>query len=344
MPLFGRRTAEKQEKKARERRQSWGLVAPPRLDTDLGDPRLTAVLGAARSGDWAGVRELLASAAEGPGLAGPWTDDLSWLVNEVMDVDGAEEWLARAVADDPRDPLARLALGTRQIGWAWEARSAKLAKYVSKEQFAVFHARLRDAEEHLYEAAELAPEWVAPWYFLLTSGRGLQVGQDAARRRLDAVVARFPHHLPAHRVHLQQVCAKWGGSHEKMHDFARTAMLAAPEGSPFGELVALAQLEEWYGEPKENGTSSLAQPEAAGRLGQAWERSLGHAAFQRHPGWTASANTFAMTFSLAGRKQSAVEVFAMLNGAVCRSPWNRLKGGADDPVGTYTRWQARMLR
>jgi hypothetical protein len=344
MPLFGRRTAEQRE---RRKRREWGLVAPPRLEADGGDPRLPAVREAARSGDWARLRGLLAPAAAAgaaPGGAGPWTDDLSRLADELMEVPGAEEWLGRAVAADPKDPLARLALGARQVGWAWEARSRRKAKYVSREQFEVFHGRLREAEDHLYEAAQLVPEWVAPWYFLLPAGRGLEVGQEVAERRMEAVTARFPHHLPAHRAHLQQVCAKWGGSHEKMHGFARTAMLAAPEGSPLGELVALAQLEQWYEEPAGDDERYLNRPEVAEQLHEAWSRSLGHPDFRPFPGWTLTGNTFAMTFAMAGRKDAAVAAFRMLDGAVTRSPWNHLRGGGEDPVGVFTQWQARMLR
>jgi hypothetical protein len=165
-----------------------------------------------------------------------------------------------------------------------------------------------------------------------------------AQRRLESVTARFPFHISAHRAHLQQVCAKWGGSHEKMHDFARTAMLAAPEGSPFGELVALGVLEHWSRDPGEEGDRYILRPEVAERLSEAWARSLGRPEFRTAPNWFCWGNTFALAFSVAGRKAEALEAYRLLDGAVCESAWQYLKGGTDDPVGTYAKWQARMLR
>jgi hypothetical protein len=51
------------------------------------------------------------------------------------------------------------------------------------------------AEEHLYCSVELDPSSIAPWYSLLISGRGLQVGLDAQRRRFEGALKRCPGHL-----------------------------------------------------------------------------------------------------------------------------------------------------
>ena len=99
-----------------------------------------------------------------------------------------DEALPGLAARASGDPLPRLLLGSRTIHRAWAVRTALRANQVSQEQFAQFHALLEEAEEHLYAAASLDPASSAPWYCLLISGRGLEVGPDASERRFDASI------------------------------------------------------------------------------------------------------------------------------------------------------------
>jgi hypothetical protein len=328
MPLIRRRTA--------DRKPWFRRAAQPRMDPTYGDPQLAAVRAAAQAGDWPGIRGPLAAAAD----AG---DDelLTWLAEGVMLVPGAERCLSAAVAAEPDSALALLALGARQVEWAWEARTRKMAKYVSREQFELFHQRLALAQGHLYEAAERAPQWAAPWYFLQIAGRGLQVGPVIAERRFEATVRRAPFHLPAHRQQLQQVCRKWGGSHEQMHAFAREAMLAAPEGGRLGELVAVAHLEHWLDESREARQRYFRDPQVVLDLYEAAERSVHHPDHPREQDWTRGFNTFAMAFSLAGERAAAADLFDVLDGAVTEFPWMYL---STDPVAAFTLHRNRAAK
>lgn len=353
MPLIRRSTV---------RMPRWGRSRTPFLDPTHGDPRVAAIREAAAAGQWPRVRELTADAAlpsspaEPAGSAGSAVpagqagtpdaaaapdpaggEELTWLAEGLMTVQGAETWLARAVAEGEDPALALLLSGARHVEWAWEARTHKPAHLVTDEQFAVFHERLRVAEEQLYQAAELAPHWAAPWYFLQITGRGLQVGQEVAGRRFAATVRRAPGHLAAHRQHLQQICRKWGGSHEAVHAFAHAAMTAAPAGSSLGELVAIGHLEQWFDEDEDHGY--LSRPEVVLGLYEAAERSVHHPGYPRRRDWARAFNTFAYAFALAGETDASADLFRVLEGRVTSFPWSYHYG---NPVSAFREWRSRV--
>ncbi|MEU9080226.1 hypothetical protein ACFYUY_00280 [Kitasatospora sp. NPDC004745] len=307
---FGRRAAEPS-------------AAAPRLDPALGDESVRLMLGQARAGDWAAL---------GPALAGLDGAELSGVVGAIADVPGVEEWTARALAERPEDTLALLLSGARHVTWAWEARTGARAKQVSEDQWRVFHERLEVAEEQLLEVAEREPSWLAPWFYLQISARGASLPPEAATCRFEAAVRRVPGHPASHRQRLQQLCAKWGGSHEEMHAFARSSMLAAPEGSQLGELVALAHLERWLDLPDGEDRAYLASPEVVAELQEAAFRSVLHPDFVPVRGWQGPFNTFAMVFSLADQRRTARLLFDALDGMVTEAPWHYLSG---DPVKAF---------
>lgn len=301
----------------------------PRTDPDYWDPDLARLRAAAGGRDWSAMREQLSAVPEG--------QERTWLLAHAAKTAGIEEWIPAVIAAEPDSALALLVSGARRVSWAWEARTRARATNVSREQFQTFHERLRVAEEQLYEVAEREPDWVAPWYFLQTSGRGLQVGQDISRLRFEAAVKRCPEHLGAHQQQLQQVCAKWSGSHEEMHAFARTSMLNASQGSALGELVAIAHLEQWGElEPGED-AKYIRRADVVAELHEAADRSIRHPTHGRPRGWLNTYNSFAMAFSLAGEKKAAAELFNAVDGRVTEFPWQYINGA--DPVKPFRTWR-----
>ncbi|MFE0459541.1 hypothetical protein ACFW1A_09800 [Kitasatospora sp. NPDC058965] len=298
--------------------------AQPAVDPAYGDPLLARLRAAAAAADWPGVRAGLAEATD--------QADLVWLVGQIAEVAGVEEWIPQAVASESESALPLLVSGARQITWGWEARTAARAKYVTREQWQLFHQRLETAEEQLYAVAEREPDWLGPWYFLQISGRGGSVDEDAGTYRFEAALRRCPGHPASHRQRLQQLCRKWGGSHEQMHAFARTAMLGAPEGSQLGELVALAHLEHWLDLDRGADQRYLTSQPVRLQLAEAAQRSVLHPAYVRRRGWAGPHNTFAMVLSLAGERNLARAVFAHLGDNVTEDPWDYL---SKDPVEAF---------
>ncbi|MBY8820154.1 hypothetical protein CP977_31365 [Streptomyces cinereoruber] len=304
------------------------------MEKDSDDPEVLRLKKAAATADWATVREVLEARSEGEGRT-----ELLWTV---CDTAGVETWITDVAEAEPGAALPRLLAGLRHVSWGWEARTSARAKDVSREQFEVFHERLRTAERWLYEAAELEPGWASPWYCLQVSGRGLEVGPEVARRRFEATVRRAPHHLGAHQQQLQQVCRKWGGSHEEMHAFARTSALGAPGGTQLGQLVAVAHVEEWLSLDSGPDATYIGRPEVAASLNEAADHSYRHPDFVRRDGWLQVLNSFAMAFSLAGQREAARECFRAGEGRVTEFPWSYLNDS--DPVAAYREWRSAAGR
>ncbi|RAG83905.1 hypothetical protein DN069_19890 [Streptacidiphilus pinicola] len=297
------------------------------MDPAFGDPLLRGVIAQAEARDWPALRASLLATAD--------QAEQTQLVAVAAEVAGVEEWAPQAGDDS----LALLLSGARQINWAWEARTGARARNVTQEQWDVFLQRLGVAEEQLLEVAEREPTWLGPWYFLQMSARGASLDQDVARYRFEAALRRSPGHPASHRQRLQQVCAKWGGSHEEMHAFARESMLAAAPGSPLGELVARAHLERWLDlGGGAQGRAYMGGPNVMAELQDAAQRSVFHPEYRPERSWKAVHNTFAMAFSLSGQRHLARPLFEALNGTVTDTPWAFLGG---DPALSFRTHRAR---
>ncbi|WP_431992513.1 hypothetical protein [Streptomyces albogriseolus] len=289
----------------------------------LGDRRVLALVEAADTGDWEGVKEALAPFDLGRDHQ---------VLGQLTDIDGLQDWIGRAVEEDKEHrALALLISGARHIAWGWEARTAARAVHVTQEQWRVFRERLQIAERQLLEAAELRPDWITPWRQLLTSARGMSLGSAIAETRRDAGLRRDPHDAEIHLEWLSQLQPRWGGEPGEALEFARAAFAAAPDGHRLGCVVAMAYIEEWV---ESDDGACLQQPRIRTELRQAAERSVLHHAYERRLGWQGDYNIFAMALSLAG-SSTASNVFRELEGAYTEWPWTYMS----EPQKAYARFR-----
>jgi hypothetical protein len=281
------------------------------FDPACGDPDAVRLCAAMSARDWPAARAI---------LDGRDHEHLSFLVDVAAEVPDGQHWLPDVVRSDLRDTLALLMYAARAVCWAWEAHSATEAKNVSRDRFAVFQQRLRLAEDCLQDVVRREPDNATGWYQMLPVARGLDLGQDEARRRFDQVVQYQPGHVWAHRQMLQQLCRKSGGSHSLMHGFAREATLTAAPGSPLGCLVADAYLEEWR-DSNPARVSLLMTTVARERIREAADKSVRHPAYRQRPGWPRIHNSFAMAFSLSAEVVLAAEQFRVIGDRATHYPW-----------------------
>ncbi len=281
--------------------------------------------------DWQAARTVLSAAP-------PY--ECSALVSLAGEQPTAEDVARQGLVADPDDSLAAAVLGARLISTGWQIRTAARAQHVSRNQFAQFHAWLRQAEQTLIEAVARNPETCAVWCQRLVSARGLELGLSEVRRRYDRLAAIDPQHLHGQRSMLQSLCPKWSGSWPDAHAFARECMLAAPPGSPHAVLVAEAHLEQWldFGEPWAGAAYLRGEPVRA-QLHEAAHRSVFHPQFQ--PGYRATwaVNVFAMLFSLMGDDTTAAPLFAMIGNVPTEGPWDYL----DAPAAQFRARRDRAL-
>lgn len=276
----------------------------------LGDTRVLALVEAADAGDWEAVKAALAPFDLGRDHQ---------VLGELADMDGVQDWIGRAVEGyKEHRATALLISGARHITWGWEARTAARAVDVTQEQWRVFHERLEIAEDQLFEAAELRPEWVTPWRRLLTSGRGMSLGSAVNETRLDAALRRDPLDLETHLEWLSQLQPRWGGEPGEAMAFARDAFARAPQGHRLGCVIAMAHIENWV---ESDRSDCLDDPAIRTELRKAADHSILHPDHQRAPGWQHDFNTFAMALSLADERHTVRRVFQALDGAYTSWPW-----------------------
>ena len=308
-----------------------GIDAKPEMVPGDGDPVAAELVVAGLRHNLPAVRAIL-TRYDG--------DSLSILVSQFSKhCVGAYDWLRGDPEFSEKSGLDQLLLGSATVALAWRTRTGARAQHVSRERFAKFHTLLREAEEHLYAAAELEPSSAAPWAQLITSGRGLQIGIDINRRRFEAAVRHCPEHRIAHQQMLQSLCQKWSGSHEQMHEFAADA-ITGPHWSALAHLVAIAHIERWlsFGLPSER-AAYMRRPKVRAELEEAADLSIfsDDAANPRSPHF--DANLFAMAFGLAGMYGEAERAFELAHGIVTRFPWEYLNAG--DPVLVFAQYRSR---
>ncbi|MEV5910185.1 hypothetical protein AB0M00_14900 [Streptomyces chartreusis] len=292
----------------------------------LGDTRVLALVEAADARDWPAVKAALAPFDLGREQA---------VLGQLAVVDGVEEWIVGAADEDKGDKdlraTALLISGARHVSWGWEARTSARAVDVSREQWQTFYERLRIAEEHLLEAAELRPDWVTPWRHLLTSGRGMSLDDSVKEARLAAGLRRDPLNLDIHLEWVSHLQPRWGGEPGQAMEFAQKAFAAAPDGHRLGCVVAMARIEEWV---ESEDRDCLQQPRIRTELREAAERSILHHAYERRLGWQGDYNIFAMALSLAGSSKAS-NVFRELNGVITEWPWTFMAA----PEKAYARFR-----
>ncbi|MEV4133370.1 DUF4034 domain-containing protein [Dactylosporangium sp. NPDC049742] len=301
------------------------------VDPAQGDPEATRLIAAAKRGDWQAAAETLRD-VEHP-------DDRYFYCRVLGEHAGDGAWIDEWIAAAPSKATPLTVKGLHAIDWAWQARGNGRASTVSEDAFKVFFRRLKLAEDCLDDATDLDADDPTPWVGLVTLGRARQLGLDETRRRFDEAVRRHPLHRDAHSHMLQQLCRKWSGSHELMHDFAESAAAAAPPGSPLGVLVADAHIEHWLDLPEGEDGEYMRSPEVGERLRLAADRSVRHNRYERRPGWAAGDNAFAMAFTLNGDRPAAAERFDVLGDRVTRWPWSYL--ATPDVAFTRARSTAR---
>ncbi|BCJ38021.1 hypothetical protein Athai_55240 [Actinocatenispora thailandica] len=242
-------------------------------------------------------------------------------------LDGALPVAAEQHARRPDDPTAAALYAATLIEAGWQIRSGRRAREVSTEQFHGLHDHLRRAEQILIDRTAADPDDATAWVLRLITARGLELGANECRRRYDRSVAAQPHNLPAQQQFLQQLCPKWTGTFDEVHEFARQCWLASPPGSPNGFLVAIGHLERWL-ELGDAGGAHLRQQSVHDEVVQAAEHSVWYrGADTGFYGLTAH-STFAMYFSLVDDRAAAARHFAACGGAISELPWAYLGDAA----------------
>ncbi|GHJ45525.1 hypothetical protein Cs7R123_28670 [Catellatospora sp. TT07R-123] len=305
----------------------------PVFDPGAAHPEFASVRAAAQAGDWPALRQHFAGRTR--------TDELVMLAVEVAGVEGVELFLTKVAEQEESSTLPEFLLAARCLELAWDARTSKLAKHVSREQFARMREHLCNGEQLLIDVTALEPEHTAAWTYRIKNGVGLEVGQAEARRRYDRVAATDPHSYRAQKSYLNQLYPKWGGSWEAVFAFVRERAAAAPDGAINATLLADAHFERHVWLEDAERRQYWQRPDVVAELHAAAQRSLLHPAFRRDYGWVTAHSLFALAFCLAGRHDLAAPHFRALGDLADPFGWSQLGGSAAE---AFTKHRATALR
>jgi len=138
--------------------------------------------------------------------------------------------------------IAKVAKGIYQTEQAWLARSSDRAENVSQQQFAEFHALLKEATASLRSAHQLAPTDPEAASRLITVMMGLEAPKKQYYELFRRTGPDETPHLGAAFTMVDALSGKWHGSSQEALAFARTM---APRSEVFLSLIPLAHIEAW---------------------------------------------------------------------------------------------------
>lgn len=207
---------------------------------------------------------------------------------------------------------------------AWAARGGALASEVDGAAWPVFLARLENADHLLENATRLRPHHPEPLFMRLLTARGLQVDEDTQWQRFEALLVVAPLHYQGHVAMLENLKAKWGGSHGEMFRFARERAAAAPPGHALQSLPLHAHwemrnLRYWQGDAKAD--LYFKKSEVAQEVLQAWLRSVGADRHVPDADSKSLFNLFAGVLFLCGHREQARVALAAMHGQCQDHPW-----------------------
>lgn len=314
------------------------LPRTDRLDPFLHDIDLRTAYRALVDGDWKNLERFLNSSPK------------AWIFGQlitspIIDIETVtfERWV-----DFKQTPRARTFYASAQIRDAFIDRARVTAQYspepIPADEDHRFAARLKTAEEILYEVVTDRPAMADPWVVLLMSGRGLGVDLEELRERFENAHSRDPFRPNAAWEYLESLTKKWGGSNIATFDFARWMESEAPQDSPCRIALPMAHLErgllEYGGQDLAN---YLMQPEVVAELANgllSFLQATDSPASSEALG-VLNAYALAMTAESDSTAKLVTETFARIENRPTLYPWSIY---GDDITDIFSEIQADQLR
>jgi hypothetical protein len=319
-------------------------VPPITVDDHIArdDRALRAAFEAARGGDWAPARDLMATTRDDYDLRGHYSGVLAqsatlnvWSRMRPgpiqIPVDTSASWADRWAADDPDNPDAHLVRASSLTMRAWEVRGSGWASTVGQSAAGEFIRLLQLAVPVNERAAALFPADPTPWVQRLLLMVALNTDRPTFDRGWGEVHLRDRLNRAGHEFRLMYLCHKWHGSHEEMFAFARQAAAAAPDGSPLHVLPVQAANEWalWELDREDDSLRGLKRVADVWRKDPAYQADLDNAltrwfrrAPRRHGMWFQDLNTLAYGLARARRHHDNKPVFEAIGPYRTDLPWS----------------------
>ena len=299
------------------------------FDDDLGDPAAHALRDQLEEGRITEAAAWLAAVRQ-------W-DARAFYVDCASRWSGRPAWLDPWVASSSASALPLLVRGDHAIHWAWAARGNAWEPAPGAE--ATFEERLLLAESDLRHAAELDPGDPTAPCLLIRVARGRRLSLAEKFDTFQMLVARDPRHRRGHAEMLRSLTEKWGGSHDLMFQFARSARDGAPAGSPLHTLIVEAHIERWLVADREGPDADYwHRPAVVEDVSEAAAAYLAAPPVEATPLDIIDRSHFAFAFSAMGEWVAARRHFQAMS-LPYRWPWAMF----GDPAELITQARSRAL-
>jgi tetratricopeptide (TPR) repeat protein len=157
------------------------------------------------------------------------------------EIDIFDTWCSTASS-----PSAFIARAFYHVDDAWRARGSNFARFVSDEQFALFHKRLSLAQKDLEKAYQLKPDDPNIAAKMLTVIRGQGQSNHIRELWFERGKSADSSFFPIYRQKLEDLYPKWGGSWEEAYSFVKTLYDSPPPGSLADTLMLDYIIESLY--------------------------------------------------------------------------------------------------
>lgn len=245
-------------------------------------------------------------------------EERSVLVSSVADVPGVVDWLIDLLRDAPNDLWLNTIAAQAYLNWAWEARTAAQAKYVTAQGWEGFRSRSSAAADIVAHTRARHPGAGLIGMPALTVGLAGQGDADDFRRALAEADTAFPDDYWTARLGIDYFAEKWYGSTTQMWDYAVSRAQAAGDGSPLAALPAGAAVEQLLWARKSQG--ALGNARIGELLDHAAQRTVQQPGWRWTPAGWGAVNELILANLLAGRTRQARALHAQL-GAERRTAW-----------------------
>jgi hypothetical protein len=206
---------------------------------ELGGPEAAALKQQVAQGNLRPFREMLSQSRQ----QRDWQD--RYFMTDLVVPNCLRSALDAACASEPNAADVFLLRGAHLTYLAWKGRGSHVAEKTPQANFESAASNVQAALPDLKKAMSLDPDDPVPYVFAMNALRIFSAGDEQLAKAYARAAYLAPDFLQAHWFMITAQSKKWGGSHEKSLQIARSAAAKAKPGSDLFAVLFNAHILIW---------------------------------------------------------------------------------------------------